>query len=479
MATSVGVMGRARAMGTRTMTTARTRGDEGATRATRFRSSDAAAKKATTVKMARRFTSRVRARASVRTPGAVANPLATPTYDDVPEGRERDAKEPIRLKIGDEWYDARGWAKAHPGGERWIHFFDGRDATDIFYALHSYGPNGSDLALRRLSKLPRCDPPKDMSRMPSKESYAVISSFGELRDKLAEDGFFKRNPVKEAWALFQVVALYVSGTAVAYSHPFIATILLSLGMQQAGWLGHDYVHGRGPWCDLMRYMPTLLNGHSVEWWMQKHSMHHTFTNEEHLDNDIMMEPFFYLREPSASGRPDHPMRKYQHIYGYPLLSIMFWLWRFHSITTAWGRKDVKELAMIGVNYLFLATMMPWQVAVGSIFFSGFLVGALVSATHQSEEIMDFGEGAEYVEGQFRSTRDAECVFGGLETWLWGGMDTQLEHHLFPTMPRYHYHKLRPLLKSWAKANGIEYRSSPSTTIISDNFKTLFRVAKAA
>ena len=127
-----------------------------------------------------------------------------------------------------------------------------------------------------------------MSRLPSKESYAVISSFGELRDKLAEDGFFKRNPVKEAWALFQVVALYVSGTAVAYSHPFIATILLSLGMQQAGWLGHDYVHGRGPWCDLMRYMPTLLNGHSVEWWMQKHSMHHTFTNEEHLDNDIMM-----------------------------------------------------------------------------------------------------------------------------------------------------------------------------------------------
>ena len=414
-------------------------------------------------------------RRSAQTIGAVANPLAVPTYD-APEGRDKN--EPIRVKIGDEWYDCRGWAKAHPGGERWLYFFDGRDATEVFYALHSYGPNGSDLAVQRLKKLPRCDPPADKSRLPDEKSYAVSMAFGELRDKLAEDGFFKRQPLKEAWALFQVVALYVSGTALAYSHPVWATILLGLGMEQAGWLGHDYVHGRGPWCSLMRYMPTILNGHSVEWWMQKHSMHHSFTNEEHLDNDVMMEPFFFLRSPQESGRPDHPMRKFQHIYGYPLLSIMFWLWRFHSVQTAWKKRDYKELAFIGANYLFLATMMPWQVAVGSITLSGFLVGALVSATHQSEEIMEFGENPEYVEGQFRSTRDAECVFGGLETWIWGGMDTQLEHHLFPTMPRYNYHKLRPLLKAWAKANGVTYRSSPSTEIIADNFKMLHRVATA-
>ena len=257
-----------------------------------------------------------------------------------------------------------------------------------------------------------------------------------------------------------------------------ATVLLGLGMVQAGWLGHDYVHGRGPLCDALRYMPTLLNGHGVEWWTQKHSMHHTFTNEEHLDNDVMMEPFFYLRPPSESGRPDSKFRKYQHIYGYPLLSIMFWLWRFHSLESAWKRKDKKELALMGANYAWLAFCMPWQVAIGSVFLSGFIVASLVSATHQSEEIMPYGEGAEYVEGQFRSTRDAETVFGPLETWIWGGMDTQLEHHLFPTMPRYRYHDLRPILKAWAAANNIKYRSSPSTTIIADNFALLKRVAAA-
>jgi cytochrome b involved in lipid metabolism len=54
--------------------------------------------------------------------------------------------EPVRIKIDEQWYDCRGWAAAHPGGERWIHFFDGRDGTDVFYALHSYGPNGSSKA---------------------------------------------------------------------------------------------------------------------------------------------------------------------------------------------------------------------------------------------------------------------------------------------------------------------------------------------
>ena len=404
--------------------------------------------------------------------------------DEVPDEcdvRNPDPKkcEPVRLKIDDVWYDARGWAKAHPGGERWIHFFDGRDATDAFYALHSYGPNGADLALRRLKKLPKCDPPADTSKLPTDRQYEISMGFREFRKKLEADGFFKRNAVKEIWALSQVVALYGVGTAVAYSHPIIATVLLALGAVQAGWLGHDYVHGRGKLCDSMRYMPTLLNGHSVEWWTQKHSMHHTFTNEEDMDGDVMMEPFFYLRHPKDSGRPDSPMRKWQHIYGYPLLSIMYWLWRSHSVKVAFKEKRWKEIILMGLNYVWLATCMPWEVALGSVTLGGFIVGSLVSATHQSEEIMDASSAGEYVDGQFRSTRDAETVFGPLETWIWGGMDTQLEHHLFPTMPRYNYHKLRPILKAWAKAQGILYRSSPSTTIIADNWKTLDRIAHQA
>lgn len=130
--------------------------------------------------------------------------------------------EPVRIKIDDQWYDCRGWAKAHPGGERWIHFFDGRDGTDAFYALHSYGPNGSSKALDRLKKLPKCDPPPEKElKKPTPSEYAASMSFRDLRLKLEKDGFFERNIFKEAWALVSVVGLYVAGQYFAYSNPFL------------------------------------------------------------------------------------------------------------------------------------------------------------------------------------------------------------------------------------------------------------------
>lgn len=384
-----------------------------------------------------------------------------------------------RLRIDGQWYDCSGWALAHPGGARWVQWFDGRDATGVFYALHSYGPNGSSLAADRLAKLPKCDaPPAEELRLPKEFEFDANCSFQELRVQLEEQGFFKRSVLKEAWALGQVLAMYSVGTVIAHDHPVLATIILGLGMQQAGWLAHDYIHGRGKWCESMRWFGAVFNGHSEYWWQQKHSLHHAFTNEEEKDHDIMMEPYYYMRDPKESGRPDSPMRKYQHLYGYPLISIMYILWRYLSLKGVIIRKDRKEQALLAINYAWLFLCLPPSVALGSCVLGGFLVGALVSATHQSEEIVEDGDEPDFVIGQFRSTRDAETVYGPLETWLWGGMDTQLEHHLFPTIPRYNYHKIRPIVKEWAEARGVDYRISPSTKIISDNFETLKRVASA-
>lgn len=78
----------------------------------------------------------------------------------------------------------------------------------------------------------------------------------------------------------QCVSL-LAGCAALADLPADATWLawMGAGMQQAGWLGHDYVHGRGPWCKAMRSFAGWINGHSTHWWTQKHSMHHVFTNE--------------------------------------------------------------------------------------------------------------------------------------------------------------------------------------------------------
>jgi fatty acid desaturase/cytochrome b involved in lipid metabolism len=386
-------------------------------------------------------------------------------------GKKR--KEEVKLKVDGQWYDASGWALAHPGGAGFVRLMHGQDATDVFYALHSYGPNGSDEAVKRLRALPKCDAPYDSEEAETNRLTIANAEFGELRAQLERDGWFKRNIFSEAFVLAQVLGCYVVGQAIAASHPFFAALSIGIGMQQAGWLAHDYVHGRGWWCSLMRCFGALTNGFSAEWWSHKHNMHHSFTNIDGKDGDIKLEPLYYLSPPETSGRPDSWLRKYQHIYGYPLYAFTYVLWRRHSVSSAWARKDTKEIALLALHYAWLFGTLPLGVALGSMLIGGFLVGSLVTATHQSEEIMY--EDGSFVDVQFRSTREAD-VKNPLERWLWGGMDTQLIHHLFPTMPRYKLHKLRPIVQEWAKKHGYDFRISDSWDILRKNYTHLEGIA---
>ena len=383
------------------------------------------------------------------------------------------AREMIALKIDEEWYDCSGWAMAHPGGSTFVRLMHGHDATDLFYALHSYGPNGADEAIRRLKMLPKCAAPYDEETEETKRLTTANAEFGELRAQLEREGWFKRNVLSEISILVQVLGCYVVGQAVAATHPVFAALAIGVGMQQAGWLAHDYVHGRGKWCSFMRCFGALTNGFSAEWWSHKHNMHHSFTNVDGKDGDIKLEPLYFLSPPEESGRPDSPLRKYQHLYGYPLYAFTYILWRRHSVASAYARKDKKELALLGLHYAWLFGTLPLGVAIGSMLIGGFLVGSLVTATHQSEEIM-FEDG-QFVDQQFRSTREAN-VRNPVERWLWGGMDTQLIHHLFPTMPRYKLHKLRPIVQKWAEKHGYDFRISDSIDILKKNYRHLEGIA---
>merc|ERR1712146_768855 len=80
---------------------------------------------------------------------------------------------------------------------------------------------------------------------------------------------------------------------------------------------------------------------------------------------------------------------------------------------------------------------------------------------------------DFVESQFRSTRDFECS-NPLFEYLSGGMNYQL-HHLFPTMPRYRYPKLVPILKQWAKEQGLEFRVDTDVNILKRNLELLKEV----
>ena len=100
--------------------------------------------------------SRLAARAGLFSPFRVEVPDAIDESPDDIIRKKKDTGKKLRLRIDGVWYDCTGWARAHPGGALFITLMDGCDATDVFYALHSYGPNGDDTAARRLAMLPTC-----------------------------------------------------------------------------------------------------------------------------------------------------------------------------------------------------------------------------------------------------------------------------------------------------------------------------------
>ena len=235
----------------------------------------------------------------------------------------------------------------------------------------------------------------------------------------------------------------------------------------------------------------------------KHNMHHALTNEVGYDEYVALEPALYLWRPDPKN--DSPLRKYQHWY-WPLpFSILFLYWRFDSWKYVLQHKEWGQAARLAAHYAVYLSLFPLKTFFFAIWLSGLLTATVVTVTHQSEEMFlgDSLRKYDFVEAQFRSTRDAK-----LSNWfssiLWGGaharhaatsalqrpqlshptyprsagMEWQLEHHLFPTMPRYRYEKLAPVLKAFADENNLDYRVSGEWEIIKQNVDLLQTLSTA-
>lgn len=376
----------------------------------------------------------------------------------------------MRLYIDGAWFDLTKWASSHPGGETILKRFDGKDATDAFFALHSKA------ACARLVKMKNVQPAhiRDLPAPIGSEGTALDKAYRELRERLEKEGWFQRSFVAELRLLFTVLALAVVGSCLAWQYPLLSALLLGLSMQQAGWLGHDMTHSRNDsYCDLVGpWMSAILAGLDNLWWSEKHNTHHVLTNHVGADPDIENRPFLFLWAPPKAL--DNVIRPFQHVYCVFLYCFLYVSWRIQSLQTIWARRDMLALIRMSLGYIWLLCL-PWHVSGLAILIGGFLVAIVVTLNHESEDMKTKFE-TSFVRNQFETTCDVVCP-DPITNWLFGGMQYQLEHHLFPSLPRYKYHRLVPVLRSWAKEHGIEYRSGSLSTMLRQHFSTLKLVAQ--
>jgi len=372
----------------------------------------------------------------------------------------------LRVRIDNNWYDLSRWRKAHPAGTHWIDLYKDRDATEVMYGFHS------DKAMDMIKRLPQAKTTPENVPLPSQTTM----NFRKWRADLVEEGWFKRDWRHEAFNLGSWAVWLTAGIMLAQFHTlqmqFLAATVLGFANTIAGWLSHDYVHGRGKWADFMRPFGHICGGMSPTWWSDKHNVHHARTNEVGIDEDIATDPALFLWAPDPKN--DAPWRKWQGAYLPLPMSFLFLIWRVDSIRVAIERKDVKEMVGLAAHYAFMFYFVSPLTFLGAMFISGFMTATITTVTHQSEEIF-FDENPEFVDGQFRSTRDAVCS-NPFSEWVWGGMQYQLEHHLFPAMPRYKYPALMPQVKKFAEENNMDLRITGEWELLKLNVENYRRVA---
>ena len=379
-----------------------------------------------------------------------------------------DATLPVR--IDGKWYNLRAWAAAHPAGKHWIRMYNMLDATEVFYAFHS------EVASRVISRMPEMkEVPAGASAVP--DATPLQEDFRSLRADLVDDGWFERDWIKECIHLASYALLL--GGAVAMAHCGTAWLralaFLPLGCSHCyvGWLAHDYVHGRGKFCAALRNIGGWGAGFSAAMWSDKHNTHHAMTNLVGTDEDLSGGPLLWLWSPDP--RRDRSWRRFQHLYVGFLFSLLHVVWRIDSLKVAWTRRLWGELIPIVGHYaIWLATFSVPTVAL-AVLFGGLLMANITSTTHQSEDLL-FEHEHDWIKMQLNTTRNARCL-NPFSEWIWGGMQYQIEHHLFPTMPRYRYPQLVPKIKALASRHGIEYRESTEFEIIKMNYRNYCRVAR--
>jgi len=210
-------------------------------------------------------------------------------------------------------------------------------------------------------------------------------------------------------------------------------------------------------------------------WSDKHNTHHAATNVMGLDEDLSGGPLLWLWAPDPSR--DKLWRRWQNIYCGALFSLLHVVWRVDSAVVAYRRGIRDELLALVVHYAVFGAVFGLGTNIAATLFAGLLMANITSATHQSEDLLTAAPDC-WVSAQLATTRDAVCR-NRFHGWVWGGMQWQAEHHLFPTLPRYKLAKVAPLVEAFAARNGLDYRRSDEFDLLLGNYRNYARVAGEA
>jgi linoleoyl-CoA desaturase len=251
----------------------------------------------------------------------------------------------------------------------------------------------------------------------------------------------------------------------------------------------------------------FIGGSSLNWQLQHNNLHHTFTNIEGHDEDIA--PLGFLRfSPHAEHKKIH---KYQFLYAWFFYGLMTLMWaltkdfsqlrRYNKMGLLPGmhitfKKAFIKLLLSKIFYLGYMLVIPmlvidlpwWQILIGftAMHFTCGLALALIFQPAHVVEMTEYPTPVtadslamedDWASHQMKTTANF-APKSWLFSWFVGGLNFQIEHHLFPNICHVHYKKIAPIIKETAKEFNLPYHSK--TTFVGavvSHAKLLYQLGK--
>ena len=250
-------------------------------------------------------------------------------------------------------------------------------------------------------------------------------------------------------------------------------VVFAVIFTQTAMLGHDAAHRQifksGKWNDwISLIVGDLFVGMSYGWWQHKHTRHHANPNKEGLDPDLEL--------PVVSFTPDQAIRRrnpvtgwaiaHQGAFFFPILLFEGLSLHASSVRRVFQREHIDrrwvEMAFMAVRFGGYLTLVFLVLSPGIAFaflgvqlgLFGFYMGASFAPNHKGMPLvpkdvtLDFLRRQVLMSRNIRGSRMLDVAMGGL--------NYQIEHHLFPSMPRPHLRRAAPLIAAYCREHDVPY-----------------------
>lgn len=326
----------------------------------------------------------------------------------------------------------------------------------------------------------------------------------ELRKRV--DNYFKENGISKhankamifktfcmIAMLFVPYGILISGLISNIWIAYALWIIMGLGVAGIGMsVMHDANHGayssKKTINRLIGRMLDVVGGNATNWKIQHNLLHHTFTNVHGMDSDIENGGLMRFNEHQQRKK----FHKYQHWYAWILYGFLTVQWmvykdflqmiefRQKNLDKAMPRTFWKEYTIMLLTKLFYygymvvipLILLPfawWQILIG-IFVMQFTTGFTLATTFQLAHVMpqtvfplpneENNMEQNWMVHQLATTTDF-AQNNKLISWYIGGLNFQVEHHLFPNICHIHYNKLAKIVEETAREYNMPYNNIPS------------------